>query len=112
MMNISKRAIYYMVFFVALSLVGCAMAPQKTLVPEARLEQSLSVGHTSTAQAQAALGAPSLTVKFDSGYQAWLYEYAAPGAPAAGKDAPSTAECVVLFDRDGIVKKIRRRLPP
>lgn len=111
MMVTSKRAICGMAFFAALASAGCAVAPQQTLVPEARLEQYLSVGRTTTEQALAALGAPSLTVKFDSGYQAWLYEYAAPGAHATGKDAPPTAECVVLFDRDGIVKKIRRRLP-
>ena len=111
MRRASKRAIYCMAFFVASMLSACAVAPQKTLVPEARLEQTLSVGRTNTEQALAALGAPALTVKFDSGYQAWLYQYAAPGAPAIGKDTTATAECLLLFDRDGIVRKIRRRPP-
>lgn len=111
MMRVSKRVIFHMAFCVTLALVGCAVAPQKTLLPEAQLEQGLSIGRTSTTQALAALGAPSQMVKFDSGYQAWLYEYAAPGAQAGGKDGTPTAECVVLFGRDGIVTKIRRRLP-
>lgn len=111
MMPTSKCAIRYMALCVALVLAGCATQPTKTLVPEARLAQDLSIGQTSTTQALAALGPPSLKVTFDSGDQAWLYEYAAPDAQATGKDAAPTAECVVLFGRDGIVKKIRRRLP-
>jgi hypothetical protein len=111
MMRASRQAIRHMALCVALALGGCAAQPQRTLVPQARLEQDLSVGQTSTAQALAALGAPSLMVKFDSGYQVWLYEYAAPAAQAAGRDGPAVAECVVLFDRDGVVRKIRR-LPP
>ena len=111
MIRSSKQAIRRMAVCVLTVLAGCASAPQQTLVPQARLEQSLSIGRTSTTQALAALGAPSLMVQFDSGYQAWLYEYAAPRPRAAGKGTPPTAECVVLFDRDGIVKKIRRRLP-
>ncbi|WP_295992667.1 hypothetical protein [Rugamonas sp.] len=96
----------------ALSLAGCAMtAPATPPLALERLEHSLVVGQTSAAQARAALGEPALAVKFDSGVQVWLYEYAASGSAPAAAGQPRNGEYVVLFSADGIIQKIRRRAP-
>lgn len=110
-----KRALFHMARFrltlccAALTLAGCATVPQARLVPQERIEQGLVAGQTSSAQALSALGEPSLMVKFDDGHQVWLYEYAVPGMAPDSKGAPQNGEVVVLFSRDGIAQKIRRR---
>ena len=51
----------------------------------------------------AALG-PAAVIRFDSGYEVWVYR----SNPL--KSDPATAEFVILFAPSGIVKKIRIRL--
>jgi hypothetical protein len=87
-----------------LLLSGCATGskePGKT-VPEDRFAQSVVPGRTTRAELLAAFG-PTKAVSFGSGYEAWLYEAEA----GAGRHT----ELVLLLDRDGIVRKIRRRPP-
>ncbi|SFU33780.1 hypothetical protein SAMN05216350_101395 [Polaromonas sp. YR568] len=64
-------------------------------------------GTSTKADVAAALG-PGTVVKFDSGYEVWVYR-AKAYKPAV--DAPGTNEFIVLFAPSGIVKKTRIRTP-
>ncbi len=64
-------------------------------------------GTSTKADVAAALG-PGSVVRFDSGYEVWVYR-AKAYKPAV--DAPGTNELVVLFAPSGIVKKTRIRTP-
>jgi len=94
-----KRAILIMAL-----VSGCATrAPEAgTSVAEARFDTLVVPGRTTRAELLAAFG-PTKTVQFDSGMEAWLYT-----APAA---AGRNTELVLLVDRDGIVRKLRKRPP-
>jgi hypothetical protein len=59
-------------------------------------------GRTTKAELLAAFG-PTRTVRFDSGYEVWLYQ-----SPAG---AGQFSEFVVLLDPAGVVSKTRRRAP-
>jgi hypothetical protein len=94
-------------FFVgALLLAGCATQapPPGTVVAADKFSQLVVPGRTTRAELLAAFG-PTRSVAFDSGYQAWLYSAGAAGG-ASGKGGE---ELVLLLDRDGIVRKMRRR---
>lgn len=85
-------------------LAGCAIQPQREEVPTvplAALSQQLVPGQTTREQARA-LAEPAQRIRFDSGYEAWLYHYPTAAGPA---------EYVVLFAPSGIVAKTRRREP-
>ena len=86
------------------ALAGCASAPPPpgTVVAGDRLAQSVLPGRTTRAELLAAFG-PTRTVRFDSGYEVWLYQ-----SPA---DAGRFSEFVVLLDPAGVVSKTRRRAP-
>jgi hypothetical protein len=94
-----KRAILIMAL-----VSGCATrAPEAgTSLAEARFDTLVVPGRTTRAELLAAFG-PTKTVQFDSGMEAWLYT-----APAA---AGRNTELVLLLDRDGIVRKLRKRPP-
>jgi hypothetical protein len=96
-----KRAILLLTFAV---LSGCATrAPEPgTSVAEARFDTLVVPGRTTRAELLAAFGSTK-TVRFDSGMEAWLYS-----TPAA---AGRSTELVLLLDRDGIVRKLRKRPP-
>ncbi|MBW8897084.1 MAG: hypothetical protein JF619_02990 [Massilia sp.] len=96
-----KRARLLLAFAV---LSGCATrAPEPgTSVAEARFDTLVVPGRTTRAELLAAFG-PTKTVKFDAGMEAWLYT-----SPAA---AGRSTELVLLLDRDGIVRKLRKRPP-
>lgn len=63
---------------------------------------NIAIGQSTRADVLAALG-PAAGVKFDSGFEVWVYR-AKSREPAAAK-----AELVVLFAPSGIVKKTRIR---
>lgn len=86
----------------ALLLAGCATQapPPGTVVAADRFGQLVVPGRTTRADLLAAFG-PTRSVSFDSGYQAWLY--------SAGAAGGQSEELVLLLDRDGIVRKMRRR---
>ena len=86
----------------ALLLAGCATQapPPGTVVAPERFGQLVVPGRTTRAELLAAFG-PTRSVAFDSGYQAWLY--------SAGAAGGQSEELVLLLDRDGIVRKMRRR---
>jgi hypothetical protein len=90
--------------FALLLLAGCAAHPamQGTVVAPDRSAQVVP-GRTTKAELLAALGKTDAAVKFDSGYEAWMYQ-----VPAGGG---RYSEFVLLIDPQGIVKKTRRRPP-
>ena len=63
---------------------------------------SITVGKSSKADVMAALGVATV-IKFDSGYEVWVYR-AKSREPAEAK-----AEFVILFSPDGVVRKTRLR---
>ncbi len=87
-----------------LLLGGCAStpAPPGAQVDEARLAAAAVPGRATRASVLAALG-PTHKVAFDNGMEVWLYQI-----PRGGD---RFAEFVILFDRNGLVSKTRRREP-
>jgi len=86
-------------------LAGCATqnaAPPGAQVPAERLQKTVIAGQTTRAQLLAAFG-PTKNVRFDSGFEAWVYQ-----SPAANGQF---AEFVVLIDPAGVVAKTRTRAP-
>jgi len=86
-------------------LAGCATqnaAPPGAQVPAERLQQTVIAGQTTRAQLLAAFG-PTKNVRFDSGFEAWVYQ-----SPSG---SGQFAEFVVLIDPAGIVAKTRTRAP-
>ncbi|RYX94420.1 MAG: hypothetical protein EOO28_14830 [Comamonadaceae bacterium] len=65
--------------------------------------QSVVAGQTTKADVLAALG-PSTAIRFDSGYEVWVYR-------AAAIRGLSREELVILFDPAGVVQKSRVRPP-
>ena len=88
----------------AVLLAGCATqpAPPGSIVAAERLSSAVVAGRTTKAELLAALG-PTKSVRFDSGYEAWVYQ-----SPAGGGQF---SEFVVLIDPSGVVSKTRTRAP-
>ena len=86
-------------------LAGCATqnaAPPGAQVSAERLQQTVVAGQTTKAQLLAAFG-PTKNVRFNSGFETWVYQ-----SPAG---AGQFAEFVVLIDPAGVVAKTRTRAP-
>ncbi|WP_395402783.1 hypothetical protein ACHMW6_30800 [Pseudoduganella sp. UC29_106] len=67
---------------------------------------------SSREEARAALGPPLKELRFDRGYEIWLYEWPPARKLPPGQDKrPQIAEQVLLFDSDGSTRKTRRREP-
>lgn len=102
-----------------LMLAGCANTldeqDSRNAQPEFRTaglsmqaaKDAIVPGTSTKADVAAALGLGTV-VKFDSGYEVWVYR-AKAYKPAV--DAPGTNELVVLFAPSGVVKKTRIRTP-
>jgi len=88
----------------ALLLAACASqpVPPGTQAPLERLSQGVVPGRTTKAELIATFGA-TRSVRFDSGYEAWVYQ-----SPAGGG---RYAEFVILLDPSGVVSKTRTRPP-
>jgi hypothetical protein len=93
-----------MIVSTVLALSGCATGPDEPgkTVAEDRFAQLVVPGRTTRAELLAAFG-PTKTLRFDSGYETWLYESNAGGG--------RHTELVLLLDRAGVVQKMRRRPP-
>lgn len=65
---------------------------------------AITIGTSTKADVTAALGTATI-VKFDSGYEVWVYR------GTDGKATTTGAEFVILFAPSGIVKKTRIRPP-
>lgn len=87
-----------------LSLAACASAPSAPgrQVDEAALLAAAVPGQATRDSLRAAFG-PATVQQFDSGIEVWLYQ-----APAGGA---RYTELVLQFDRQGTVRKVRRRAP-
>lgn len=85
-------------------LAGCATqpAPPGAVVAAERLSASVVAGRTTKAELLAAFGSTK-SVRFDSGYEAWVYQ-----SPGGGGQF---SEFVVLIDPSGVVSKTRTRSP-
>jgi hypothetical protein len=84
-------------------LAACATPPPDgKVVAEDQFGQLVVPGRTTRAELLAAFG-PTRSVVFDSGMETWLYE--------ADAGAGRHTELVLLLDRSGIVRKLRRRPP-
>ena len=104
------------VFASSLWLAGCAgpfgLFNVETKAPPFRdpnmsmqeASDAIVTGTATKADVMAALG-PATVIKFDSGFEVWVYR-AKSREPAAAK-----AEFVILFAPSGIVKKTRIRPP-
>ena len=96
----------------ALWLAGCASAfrTAKPALPPFRdpsmslqaASDTMTLGKTTKAEALATLG-PATVVKFDSGFEVWVYRDKSPETKAA------PGEFVILFAPSGVVKKTRLR---
>lgn len=75
---------------------GAAVAPQAALA-------TITTGRSTRAEVAAALGA-AIVIRFDSGYEVWVYRW--PGADTTPRAA---TELVVLFDAAGVAAKARLR---
>lgn len=102
----------------ALWLAGCASAfrTSKPELPPFRdasmslqaASDTINLDKTTKAEALATLG-PATVVKFDSGFEVWVYRsYQANGPKSPEADAVP-AEFVILFTPQGIVSKTRIR---
>lgn len=98
-------------------LGGCA-APKPLTAESAR--KALTIGSSTKADVKAAIGSASVST-FASGYEVWVYNYKA-GLPAFTQFVPVVGEIasladalarerelVILFDKDGVVRKVRMR---
>jgi hypothetical protein len=88
----------------SLVLGGCAtgQSAQGTQAAAERLASTIVPGSTTKAELLAAFG-KTKSVRFDSGFETWLYQ-----APVGGG---RFSEFVVLIDPAGVVTKTRQRSP-
>lgn len=107
-----------LVFTACLALAGCASPlnepDSRNAMPEfstpgmslQRAKDAIVAGKSTKADVAAVLGNGTV-VKFDSGYEVWVYR---AKAYKSAVDAPGTNELLVRFSPSGIVKKPRIRL--
>lgn len=101
------------------TLGGCAALTARPLSEEG-VRQALIVGHSTRADATRAYGLARV-ISFDSGYEVWIYSDKRHVPPAVGlipvlgpvislaARVEHERELVILFDRNGVVKKYRLR---
>ena len=101
-----------LICMICLVLAGCAGPPavtrEQATMPAFRdpamsiqsANASIAIGTSTRAEVLAALG-PASVVKFDSGYEVWVYRGKSPNT------ATKPAELVILFAPSGVVKKTR-----
>ncbi|MES2069116.1 MAG: hypothetical protein V4488_02125 [Pseudomonadota bacterium] len=105
-------------------IAGCAapVANENRAVAAPAASQAIVAGQSSKADVIAALGATQ-TIRFDSGYEVWIYRYrdekpgplAQPASKeqlAAEKQSGNAPEFLVLFTPSGVVAKTRMRPAP
>ena len=104
------------VALVCLGLAGCAglstVSKAQESAPAFRdpamsiesANAAVAIGTSTRAEVLAALG-PGTVVKFDSGFEVWVYRGKPPGTASNAPAKP--AELVILFSPSGIVKKTR-----
>lgn len=109
----SERSLLISLAYVsALGLGACANSSRNSTVDRPTFRDasmslqaasdSVAPGKTTKVEALAALG-PATLVKFDSGFEVWIYRLKPPNADVA------PAEFVILFTPGGIASKTRIR---
>jgi len=116
MKGASRRALAWVALAgaVAAGVAGCAVPVAGPLVIEKPESSALApgvspqaareavvIGKSTRAEVAAALG-PATIVRFDSGYEVWVYR-----TSDTGRTADSPSEFVILFAPNGVVKKTR-----
>ena len=77
---------------------------------EGTARQALTAGKSTRDDVIAALGKTTV-VKFDSGFEVWVYRTKGSEKTTPGEAAPGRTELVVLFAPSGVVTKTRIRPP-
>lgn len=89
---------------------GCATQSTLGGIASVRDAQArLAIGKSTKAEVEAALG-QAVTVRFDSGYEAWVYRERGGGGLFA-RSPYERPELVLLFEPGGTLKKVRTRIP-
>src|SRR5262245_33490381 len=123
------------VFTLAACIAGCAaprpssapavmVAPERTRTIAAdRIRNAVAVGRSTKGDVIAALG-ETLVIRFESGFEVWIYRLASDkpdktaqawGSDRGGSEKPearTASEFVVLFAPSGLVAKMRVRPAP
>ena len=96
-------------------------SPTAKTLTQARGMDAVVIGRSTKADVIAALG-ESLAIRFDNGYEVWVYHLADDKAASRGRRGKSgsaddtrpgeSAEFVVLFQPSGVVAKTRVRPAP
>ena len=82
---------------------GSARTPAGQALSTQAAMELIAIGKSSKADVSGALG-QAVVIAFDSGYEVWVYRWA-----GAEKTTRAATELVVLFDRSGVVAKVRVR---
>ena len=82
---------------------GSARTPAGQALSTQAAMELIAIGKSSKADVSAALG-QAVVIPFDTGYEVWVYRWA-----GAEKTTRAATELVVLFDRSGVVAKVRLR---
>jgi len=101
------------------TIPSAVVTPVRTkIISPDRMEAAVAIGKSTKADVIASLG-ETLVIRFDTGYEVWVYRLASAGpakaAPAqriahTGSETPgTTGEFVVLFGPSGLVAKTRIR---
>jgi len=88
--------------------------PDDTLISFAYMDDAPQPGDAPAARdgVRGALGEPMKVLRFDTGYEVWLYQsQPAHKLPPGADGRPQLVEQVFLFDRDGATLRARRREP-
>jgi ABC-type phosphate transport system substrate-binding protein len=72
---------------------------------------AVAIGGSTKADVVAALGGATV-IRFDSGFEVWVYRYNSDAPADSENKARGENEFVVLFDPSGILAKKRIRVPP
>lgn len=110
-------------------VAGCATSPSTApgavaasptkLIEPSRVENAVSIGKSTKADVAAALG-ETLVIRFDTGYEVWIYRLTGdtPARARSGQHPlrsgsdKGTAEFVLLFAPSGVVARTRIRPAP
>ena len=74
----------------------------QSLAPQAAMEM-ITIGRSTQADVSAALG-KAIVIRFDSGYEVWVYRWA-----GADRTTRAATELVILFEPSGLATKVRLR---
>ena len=94
-------------------MAGCAApgASLLTAVSAQNTRNAITIGKSTRPDVIAALGKTAV-IRFESGFEVWVYQVTGDTPANLGWRKPVTTEFVVLFAPSGVVTKTRIRPPP